>query len=109
VISDTKMPSRDEVIEKLERWRDQIDALDVRLVALLNERTRVVEEIGRLKQSAALPVYEPKREDQVYRNISLNNGGPLDDGALKRIFERIIDEMRTVQKERMVAKDSTAC
>ncbi len=97
--------SREEVIEKLSYWRDKIDALDVRLVELLNERTGIVEQIGRLKHSAALPVYEPKREDQVFQNICAGNAGPLQDDALKRIFERIIDEMRTVQRERMQEKD----
>lgn len=97
--------SREEVIEKLSYWRDQIDTLDARLVALLNDRTGIVEQIGRLKHSAALPVYEPKREDEVFRNICAANRGPLGDDALKRIFERIIDEMRTVQRERMQEKD----
>ena len=48
-----------------------------------------------------MPVYEPKREDEVYRNITLSNRGPLPHDSLKRVFERIIDEMRTVQRERM--------
>ena len=97
--------SREEVIDKLSYWRDKIDALDLRLVDLLNERTGIVQQIGRLKQAAELPVYEPKREDQVFRNICGGNSGPLSDDALKRIFERIIDEMRTVQRERMREKD----
>jgi chorismate mutase len=93
--------SRDEVIEKLALWRTQIDAVDVKLVALLNERTAIVQEIGRIKHSADLPVYEPKREDEVFRNITGSNTGPLPDESLRRIFERIIDEMRTVQRDRM--------
>ncbi len=84
--------------------RDQIDELDRRLVALLNERTAVVEQIGRVKKEAQLPVYEPKREDAVYANIRAGNAGPLPDDAVQRIFERIIDEMRKIQKDRMVAK-----
>ena len=93
--------SREQVIEQLAQCRAQIDAIDVQLVRLVNERTLVVEEIGRLKQIAALPVYEPRREDEVYRNIAASNPGPLPQESLKRIFERIIDEMRTVQRERM--------
>ncbi len=45
-----------------------------------------------------LPVYEPKREDDVFRNVTEHNGGPLTPDALKRIFERIIDEMRSLQR-----------
>ena len=47
-----------------------IDDVDRRIVELLNERTRVVEEIGRVKREATLPIYEPKREDQVFANIT---------------------------------------
>lgn len=90
--------------EALARWRVQIDDVDLRILALLNERTRVVEEIGRIKQNAALPVYEPKREDQVYVNVTENNPGPLPSDAVRRIFERIVDEMRGVQRRRMEEK-----
>jgi chorismate mutase len=61
----------------------------------------VVEVIGRIKEEAGLPVYEPKREDEVYRNILQHNQGPLPADAVKRVFERVIDEMRTLQKMRM--------
>jgi chorismate mutase len=67
----------------------------------LNERTRVVEEIGRVKRSARLPIYEPKREEQVFENVTECNSGPMTIEALRRIFERIIDEMRTIQRVRM--------
>jgi chorismate mutase len=60
----------------------------------------VVEEIGEVKQAVNLPVYEPKREEDVFRNVIENNTGPLTTDALKRIFERIIDEMRSLQKMR---------
>lgn len=84
----------------LAEHRSKIDAVDVKLVELLNERTRSVEQIGRAKESAGLPVFEPKREEDVFRNVAEHNRGPLTSDALKRIFERIIDEMRTLQKMR---------
>ncbi|HEX4164658.1 MAG TPA: chorismate mutase [Bryobacteraceae bacterium] len=93
--------------DDLTRCRDSIDLLDVRLLELLNERTAVVEEIGRIKQKLHLAVYEPKREDQVFANVLSHNRGPLTHDAVKRIFERIIDEMRTIQRERIVEKDSS--
>jgi chorismate mutase-like protein len=89
-------------LNDLARCRERIDEIDVRLVKLLNERTAVVEEIGRIKQNLTLGIYEPKREEQVFENIQSNNDGPLPDESLKRIFERIIDEMRTVQKLKMI-------
>ena len=87
--------------EELVRCRVQIDALDLELLSLLNRRTKIVEEIGRIKEGLALGIYEPKREEQVFANVLANNEGPLPPEAVKRIFERIIDEMRTVQKLNM--------
>jgi chorismate mutase len=90
--------------QALARCRERIDQIDRRLVELLNERTTIVEEIGRAKREASLPIYEPKRESDVFDNITSHNGGPLTEDGLKRIFERIIDEMRRVQKDRMENK-----
>lgn len=87
----------------LEQSRAEIDVLDRRIVALLNERAKVVETIGMVKQKAAMRVYEPKREDSVYANLLAANSGPLKADALRRIYERIIDEMRTLQRDRMAA------
>ena len=99
------MPSADDTPEnRLAGYREDIDDLDRRLVELLNERTAVVERIGEAKKEAQMPVYEPKREDAVYANITASNSGPLPNDALQRIFERIMDEMRKVQRERMERK-----
>jgi chorismate mutase len=92
--------TREEALEALAKYRDVIDALDLELLELLNRRTKVVEEIGQVKEAVNLPVYEPKREDDVYRNVFEHNQGPLTSDAVKRIFERIIDEMRSLQKMR---------
>jgi len=91
----------EEAREKLGEYRVAIDDIDRRLVALLNERTEIVECIGRVKREANLPVYEPRREDQVFANIASANGGPITQDAVRRIFERIIDEMRGIQRDRM--------
>ena len=93
--------TKEDAQAKLAECRQLIDGIDVQILRLLNERTRVVEVIGGVKQQAQLPVYEPKREDEVYRNILEHNEGPLPADSVKRIFERIIDEMRTLQKMRM--------
>jgi len=94
--------TREEARRKLEEYRVLIDELDRQIVDLLNRRTRVVEDIGRVKRSAEMPIYEPKREDQVFTNIAQASAdGPLTREAVRRIYERIIDEMRTVQRVRM--------
>ena len=86
-------------LEALARCRERIDELDRRLVDLLNARTAIVGEIGSIKQQTQMPIYEPKREEQVFTNITSHNRGPLTADGVKRIFERIIDEMRRVQKD----------
>jgi chorismate mutase-like protein len=93
--------NKDEARARLEEYRVLIDQVDQRIVALLNERTGVVEEIGRVKRSTDLPIYEPRREEQVFANVTGCNRGPLSQEALRRIFERIIDEMRHIQRVRM--------
>lgn len=82
----------------LAECRDAIDEIDRTLLRVLNQRTVIVERIGALKQSMKMAVYEPRREDEVFANIKDHNAGPLPPEAAKRIFERIIDEMRNVQK-----------
>ena len=88
--------------DDLARCRDEIDQLDLDLLRMLNQRTAIVERIGRIKQDLELAIYEPKREEQVFENVIGHNNGPLPHEAVKRIFERIIDEMRTVQKLKML-------
>ncbi|MGD0776259.1 MAG: chorismate mutase [Candidatus Solibacter sp.] len=91
----------EEAQEKLEEYRLMIDDVDRRMVTLLNERTLVVEKIGCVKREVGLPVYEPKREDQVFANITSANHGPLTTQAVRGIFERIIDAARSIQRMRM--------
>jgi chorismate mutase len=91
----------EQAIRLLEEHRDAIDQIDLAILERLNERARVVERIGAIKKEARLPIYEPKREDAVFRNVTRGNQGPLSEAAVRRLFERIIDEMRTLQRERM--------
>jgi chorismate mutase len=85
-------------------WRKKIDQLDERLVELLSERARAAVEIGRLKRDTNLPIYEPDRERIVFENVQRMNQGPLPGRDLIRIFERIMDVMRNIQKDEIVAK-----
>ncbi len=82
----------------LSDWRERIDELDRRLLDLLNERARCVLALAPLKKQLGIPIYEPRREEEVFRNIAAHNGGPLAPDAVRRIFERIIDEMRSLQR-----------
>jgi chorismate mutase-like protein len=97
--------NRDEAIRALIECRDGIDALDREILDLLNRRTLVVERIGAIKRRWGMPIYEPKREDEVFRNVADHNHGPLPPEAARRVFERIIDEMRNVQRLRILEEE----
>ena len=88
----------------LEELRDQIDVLDRQLVELLSERARAALRIGHLKAATSLPVYEPAREKVIYANVRAANKGPLPDIELTHIYERIIDVMRSLQKDELASE-----
>jgi chorismate mutase len=93
---------------KLEDWRRRIDEIDRKLVELLNERSHCALEIGKLKQAANLPLYQPEREKQVLQNAEQSNPGPLTDAAIRRLFERIIDEARSAERAAMDSETKTS-
>lgn len=83
----------------LDDLRNDIDRVDEVLVRLLNERARCVCEIGRLKKESGMAVYQPDREKQVLAHVrAVASEGPLGPDAIARLFERIIDEARTLER-----------
>lgn len=83
---------------ELDDLRKRIDLLDESLVRLLNARAACALEIGRLKREIGIAIYQPEREAEVLRNVQSFNTGPLDQPAIKRLFERIIDEARHLER-----------
>jgi chorismate mutase len=80
--------------------RCRIDAIDDQLVALLNARAACAIEIGRLKRSQGVPIFQRDREKAVLmhtRQVTARLGGPLSEEAVGRLFERIIDEARRLE------------
>jgi chorismate mutase len=93
----------------LEELRKKIDVVDRQLVELLSERARAVLMIGHVKAINSSPVYEPAREKVVYAQVREANKGPLPDIEMTRIFERIIDVMRSMEmKETVLEKNAQA-
>jgi len=83
----------------LEDLRRDIDRVDEVLVRLLNERARCACEIGRIKKQQNVEVYQPDREKQVLDHVrGVAGEGPLDPDAIVRLFERIIDEARRLER-----------
>ena len=87
-------------------WRRRMDEIDKRLVELLNERCKCALEIGHLKQQQKIPLYQPAREKEVLANAERNNEGPLSHAAIRRLFERIIDEARSAERVAMYSEHS---
>ena len=84
----------------LDDLRNDIDRVDEVLVRLLNERARCVCEIGRLKKELNIEIYQPDREKQVLQHVrTVASEGPLGPDAIARLFERIIDEARRLERQ----------
>jgi chorismate mutase len=85
----------------LEALREEIDKIDEVIVRLLDSRARCAYTIGRIKKERGLAVYEPSREAAVIAHVKAVNmklGGPLDEHAIGRLYERIMDEARRIQR-----------
>ncbi|MBP1609369.1 MAG: chorismate mutase [Acidobacteria bacterium] len=88
----------DSKVSDISNWREEIDRLDRELVRLLNRRAQCAIEIGKIKRDQKLPIYDSKREADIIRMILEENPGPLDDEGMRRLFERIIDESRRIER-----------
>lgn len=85
----------------LDDLRRAIDALDEQIVRLLNERARCAFAVGRIKRARGLGIYEPNREAVVIAHVKSVNAamdGPLTDDAIERLYERVMDEARRIQR-----------
>jgi chorismate mutase len=89
--------SRD-ALARIDGLRRQIDELDEQLVGLLNRRAACALAIGQVKEAIGLELYQPDRERQVLEHVRGVNPGPLDGEAIARLFERIIDEARRLER-----------
>ncbi|MGI8959701.1 MAG: chorismate mutase [Bryobacteraceae bacterium] len=92
----------------IEDWRKTIDAIDLELVKLLNERGTAARAIGRLKQQTNLPIYEPQREEIILQNVGKANAGPLPTPDLHFIFQHIVAVMRSFQHSDTQSADTDA-
>jgi chorismate mutase len=82
----------------IDELREGIDKLDEELLSIFNRRASLALEIGKVKKQKGLPVYDPSREKRIFDRMKRNNPGPLDDHAIVRLFERVIDESRRLER-----------
>lgn len=94
----------------IDRIREEIDRLDDSLLEIFNRRAALALKIGELKKRENIPVYDPEREKRIFRRMLENNPGPLDDLAIRRLFERVIDESRSLERARTEGREvGTTC
>lgn len=97
----TKQPDQgavERLTAQVDEYRRRIDHIDEQLMMLLNARSACAVEIGRIKRHVGMPVYQPDREKWILERVARNNPGPLDSGAVRRVFERVIDESRRLER-----------
>jgi chorismate mutase len=84
----------------IDEIRKEIDRMDDDLLRIFNQRAALALKIGEIKKERDLPVYDPGREKRIFERVKSKNPGPLDDGAIVRLFERVIDESRRLERIR---------
>src|SRR5258705_1983723 len=82
----------------LEKLRREIDGLDAKIVEVLNDRARIVVEIGKLKQQNNQPVYAPDREKAVLEKLRQLNHGPLPDRCLEAVYRELMSGSFALEK-----------
>jgi len=85
--------------KEINDWRLKIDEIDEKLVELFNLRAEYASEIGNIKKKLRISIYNPERENQIFTHVQARNQGPLSNEAIRRLFERIIDETRRLERE----------
>ena len=92
-------------MENLSQLRDAIDAIDGKLLGLLNERARFAQEIGLIKERNGRPVYAPERAEQLMRRLAAASQGPLDALAIRAIYREIMSASLALEKDTVIACD----
>lgn len=96
----------------LKEIRKQIDAIDGKLLDLLNQRLQLVLEVGRIKHVSGQEIYAPEREQALLKRLALMNKGPMPENSLKAIYREIMSTAISLEKPVVIAtlapKGSTA-
>lgn len=89
-----------EVESRIAELRVRIDEVDRGLVRMLNERARIVQELASYKSESGVPIFDPKREEEILRKIAEENPGPIYDASVREIFELIMHRIRDLEVQR---------
>lgn len=85
--------------QNLEQLRQKVDTLNVDILDLINERTALVKQIGKVKEKQGVNRYDPIREREMLNFLKDYNKGPLPNGILDEIFKGIFMSALEIQKD----------
>ncbi len=86
-----------EAKEHLLELRQKIDKVDLELLNALNQRAKIVMEVGKIKQKEQIEVLDKSREASLMKRLSEHNKGPLDEEMLQDLFQSIINILKRLQ------------
>ena len=89
--------------KQLKQIRSKVDVIDSKLVRLLNERTRLVLEIGKIKHKTGGEIYAPDREEAVFRRVTSKNTGPMTNESLRAIYREVMSSALALEKPLVIA------
>ncbi|CAN5823234.1 hypothetical protein BH23ACT11_BH23ACT11_28350 [soil metagenome] len=89
-----------EIQERVQALRERVDEVDHDLVRALNERASIVQEIVAMKAEAGVPLFDPRREEEILQRVEEFNEGPIYDTSLREIFELILHRIRDLEIQR---------
>ena len=92
-----------EVDRDLAPIRVEIDTVDAQLLRLLNERAKLAQRVGEVKQKYAQPVYRPERESVILEKIAAQNPGPLPTATLQTLWREVMSACRAMEEPVKVA------
>lgn len=84
----------DEARDQIAGLRAQVDEIDCRIVALLNERAKLALRIQEVKPKLQLGLYDPRREEEIFLRLAACNEGPLYADNLREIYEAVLHVMK---------------
>ena len=85
---------------RIEELRRRVDEVDLELIRILNERARIVQELVAIKGEAGMPLFDPRREEEILRRVAERNEGPIYDTSMREIFELILHRIRDLEVQR---------
>ena len=85
---------------KVQELRERVDEVDLQLIRALSERAQIVQDLTRIKAEAGVPIFDPKREEEILRKVVEQNPGPIYDSSMREIFELILHRIRDLEIQR---------